>query len=199
MLLHILYPIVYSALWIFFRRIDIRGRDQVPLDRPVVFVANHPNVMLDSMLLGLCTPGKTPRFLGKSTLFKRSIYAFFLRRLGVIPVARAQDADTRMARNQDMLRLACQALQEGHSLALFPEGLSHAAIQVRRLKPGAARIALRAEDEVDGRAGVCVVPVGLTYADPGLFRSDVAVHFGEAIEVSPFLTTYRANRSAVEE
>lgn len=193
MLRHLLYPIVYLALWVFFRKIDLRGREQTPLDRPVIFVANHPNVMLDSLILALCVPGRFPRFLGKSTLFRRPLYAFFFRRLGVIPVARAQDADSRMAGNQDMLRAACEALIEGHSLVLFPEGLSHAAIKVRDLKPGGARIALRAEDEADGQAGVCVVPVGLTYSDPGVFRSHVSVHFGEAIEVSPFLPTYRAN------
>jgi len=193
MLPYLLYPIVYLALWVFFRKIDIRGRDQAPLDRPLIFVANHANVMLDSMIMALCVPGRFPRFLGKSTLFKRAVYAFFLRRLGVIPVARAQDADSRMAGNQDMLRAACQTLLDGHSVVLFPEGLSHAAIKVRNLKPGGARIALRTEDEVDGQAGVCVVPVGLTYSDPGLFRSHVSVHFGEAIEVSPFLPIYRAN------
>ena len=193
MLLHLLRPIAALALWIFFRKIDVRGRDQVPTNRPLIFVANHPNVMLDTLILGFCAPGRTPRFLGKTALFKRPLYAFFMRRLGVIPVSRTQDASSRMTRNQDMLRLAGQALKEGRSLALFPEGLSHAAIKVRDLKPGAARIALRVEDEADGEAGVGLVPVGLTYSDPGLFRSEVAVHFGKPIEVSPFLPAYRHN------
>jgi len=193
MLRHLLYPIVFFALWVFFRKIDVRGRDQTPRGRPVIFVANHPNVMLDSLILALCIPGRYPRFLGKSTLFKRALYAFFLRRLGVIPVARTQDPDSRMAGNQNMLRAACQSLLDGHSLVLFPEGLSHAAIKVRDLKPGGARIALRTEDEADGCSGVCIVPVGLTYSDPGVFRSHVDVHFGEPIEVSTFLPTYRAN------
>lgn len=196
MLLYLLYPMVWSALHIFFRRIEVRGRDQVPRGRPVVLVANHPNVMLDTLVLGLCAPGPPPRFLGKSTLFKNALYAFFLRRLGVIPVARAQDERARLGRNQDMLRLACQTLASGQTLALFPEGLSHPDIQVRALKPGAARIALRVEDETDGRAGVCIVPVGLTYTDPGLFRSQVAVHFGAPVEVRPFLEAYRADRGA---
>ncbi len=196
MLLHLLYPLIWLALRLFFRRLDIRGRDQVPLDRPLIFVANHPNVMLDSLILGFCVPGKTPHFLGKSTLFKRPLYAFFLRRLGVIPVSRAQDSDARIGSNQDMLRLACQVLQKGRSLALFPEGLSHAAFKVRNLKPGGARIALRVEDMAAGATGVCIVPVGLTYSDPGLFRSEVAVHFGAAIEATAFLPAYRANHSA---
>lgn len=193
MLLFLLSPIARLALWIFFRRLEIRGRDQVPRNRPVLFVANHPNVMLDTLILGLNTPGRIPRFLGKSTLFKNVLCAFFMRRLGVIPVSRAQDSGARMGRNQDMLRESCRVLQQGGSLALFPEGGSQAGRRVRPLKPGGARIALRAEEGSQG-AGICIVPVGLSYTDPGLFRSDVAVHFGAPIEVADFLEAYRANR-----
>ncbi len=194
MLVALLSPIVRLALWIFFRKIDIRGRHLVPQQRPIMFVANHPNVMLDVLLLGASVPGAVPRFLGKSTLSKRRMYAFFLKHLGMIPLARSQDEDTRLGRNQDMLRAAGQVLKSGHSLALFPEGSSQAPRRVRPLKPGAARIALRALDE--SAADVCIVPVGLAYADPEHFRSDVAIHFGTPIEVRPFLTAYRRNRAA---
>ena len=194
MFLNILRPIVRLALWIFFREIDVRGRDRIPSDRPLIFVANHPNVMLDTLILGCFVPGKTPRFLGKSTLFKNSFYARLLRLLGVIPVARAREGRT--ASNRDMLRLACQTLQDGHSLAIFPEGVSHAQPRVLALKSGAARIALKAGAEAGGQ--LCIVPVGLTYSDPGLFRSDVSVHFGQAIEVAPFLQSYCRNRNGTE-
>ena len=143
MLRHILRPIVWLAPWIFFRKIDIRGRDRVPADRPLIFVANHPNVMLDALMLGLYAPGEIPRFLGKSTLFKNLFYAWFLRLLGVIPVARAKDKGSQMSSNRDMLRLARRTLLDGGSLALFPEGISHAESQLIKLKTGTARIALK--------------------------------------------------------
>ncbi len=185
MLLRILRIIARFVLWVFFRKIDIRGQDRIPSDRPLIFAANHPNEMLDTLILGRYLPGAMPRFLGKSTLFKNPLHAWFLRQLGVIPVARTRDKGSKTAGNRDMLRLACQILQEGGSLVIFPEGTSHAQSKVRELKPGAARIALRTE--ADGRAGICIVPVGLTYSDPGLFRGNVAVHLGEPIEAGPFL------------
>ena len=194
MLLRILSPIVRFALWVFFRRIDIRGWEQVPGDRPILYVANHPNVALDSLLLAASVPGKPPSILGKSTLFKNRLCAFFLRQLGVIPVVRKQDSGTRTGRNHDMLKQACLILQQGGALALFPEGISHPVRQVLPLKTGAARIALRVEDEADGLAGVRIVPVGLTYTAPDLFRSQVSVHFGAPIDVTPFLAAYRNSR-----
>lgn len=193
MLLYLLYPIVRFTLWVFFRRLEVRGRDQVPRGRPLVLVANHPNVMLDVLLLAAFAPGSFPRFLGKTTLFKNAFYTFCLRQLGGIPVARSQDAGNQVGRNQDMLREACQTLRKGGALALFPEGLSRAGMQLRPFKPGAARIALRAEDEGGGQAGICLIPVGLTYTDPSLFRSEVVVQFGAPLPVSDFLEAYRAN------
>ena len=198
MLTHIVHPVLRLALWVFFRNIDVRGRDTVPLDRPLIYVANHPNVMMDPLIIGLNTPGQIPHFLGKGTLFNYRLFAWFLRKLGVIAVARARDQGSRMSSNRDMLRAAYQVLGRGEALAIFPEGISHAHMRVHQLEPGVARIALKAEtDQADG-AGVHIVPIGLTYANPGVFRSDVDVHFGEAIVVRPFVKATQDSRRAAE-
>ena len=107
-----------------FRRIDVRtGGCRAPFD-PAIFVANHPNVALDVLLLSCHLPARTPRFLGKSTLFSNPIFNLLLRGLGVIPVVRSREGVS-SGRNRDMLRSSCRALQGGESLVLFPEGLSH--------------------------------------------------------------------------
>ena len=199
MLTHILHPVFRLALWVFFRDIDVRGRDKVPAGVPLIFVANHPNVMMDPLIVGSKTPGKVPHFLGKGTLFKYPLFAWFLRQLGVIAVARARDGGSRMSANRDMLRSAHQVLRGGGALAIFPEGLSHAQMRVHELEPGLARIALRAQSELEGGAGVHIIPIGLTYSDPGVFRSDVDVHFGDAIAVHPFVKTTQESRRASEQ
>lgn len=199
MLFQLLSPIARLALWVFFRRIDIMARERVATDRPLVFVANHPNVMLDVLILSLYAPTHALRFIGESTLFKHPLYAWFMRQLGVILVERGQDEGARMVRNREMLRLASHTLKGGRALALFPEGLSHAEPRVRALKSGASRIALRTEADADGQLGIQIVPVGLLYTDPDIFRSDVFVHFGEAIEVRSFLPAYQENQPAAEQ
>jgi 1-acyl-sn-glycerol-3-phosphate acyltransferase len=196
MLLWILNLINRLALRVFFRKVEVRGVEGVPSGRPLMFVANHPSVMLDILLLGRYIPGETPRFIGKSTLFTRPLHAWFMGMLGVVSVSRAMDPGARLSGNKEMLRVAGRILQEGHSLAIFPEGSSHAESRVRDLKSGTARIALRTELETDGRAGIAIVPVGLTYSDPGAFRSEAAVHFGSPIEVGDYLDSYRNNRKA---
>ena len=125
--------------------------------------------MMDPLIIGLNAPGKIPHFLGKGTLFKYPLFAWFLRQLGVIAVARVRDEGSRMSANRDMLRAAYQVLRGGEALAIFPEGISHAQMRVHELEPGVARIALRAESECKDRAGVQIVPIGLTYSEPVFF------------------------------
>jgi hypothetical protein len=103
-----------------------------------------------------------------------------------------------MSSNRDMLRAAYQVLGRGEALAIFPEGISHAHMRVHELEPGVARIALRAESDHADETGVRIVPIGLTYSDPGVFRSDVDVHFGEAIVVRPFVKATQESRRAAE-
>ena len=195
MLIRLLRPLGRFTLWIFFRRIDLRSSTNQPPAGPVIFVANHPNVALDVLLLACFLPSKNLRFLGKSTLFSNPVFSWLLRGLGVIPVVRSREGGNG-GRNRDMLRSSCGVLKEGGSLVLFPEGMSHPEPRVLKLKPGASKIALRASAE--GTAGVTVIPVGLTYTDPELFRGDVFIHIGQEIEVHPYMASYREDRTESE-
>ena len=47
---------------------SIEGAERIPRQGPVVFVLNHPNGLLDPMVLRVST-GRGARFLAKSTLF----------------------------------------------------------------------------------------------------------------------------------
>ena len=199
MLACILRPVVRLALWVFFSDIDVRGLNRVPTGVPLIYVANHPNVMMDPLIISLNVPGAVPHFLGKGALFKYPVLAWFLRRLGLIAVARARDEGSQLSANRDMLRAAHQVLRRGQALAAFPEGFSHAQMRVHDVEPGVARIALRAAAEAEAGAGIHIVPIGLTYSDPGLFRSEVDVHFGEAIAVGPFVKSTREDRRASEQ
>lgn len=166
------------------------------------------------------------RFLAKATLFKNPLGRLAMDAFGSIPIHRAQDRNpdrvpslprrdsagraVRPPREESGARAGdasrndesfgrCRAeLTAGGALALFPEGVSHSDSQLRPLKTGAARIALSAEAENDGRLGVTVVPVGLYYGRKSRFRSSVVLAVGEPIDVAPLLPDYRNDeRSAV--
>jgi 1-acyl-sn-glycerol-3-phosphate acyltransferase len=89
-----------------------------------------------------------------------------------------------MSRNEGTLEAAKGALVKGRAITIFPEGKSHSEPALAELKTGAARIALGAAKE---GAAVRIVPVGLTYEDKHLFRSEVLIEVGTPIEVKDFL------------
>ena len=74
-----------------------------------------------------------------------------------------------------------EALAEGGSIVLFPEGTSHSESELQPLKTGAARIALGAEQQRDP-LGIRIVPVGLNFDAKQKFRSRVLIYIGEPID-----------------
>ncbi len=182
----------------------VEGAARIPRGRPVVFVLNHPNGLLDPVVLRVAT-GRATRFLAKSTLFGNPLGRLAMGAFGSIPVYRAHEAGARAkdtSRNDETFARCRAALARGEALALFPEGVSHSDPQLRPLKTGAARITLSAEREVadgGGHLGAVIVPAGLFYERKARFRSRVLVDVGEPLETAPRLPAYRADeRAAVD-
>jgi glycerol-3-phosphate O-acyltransferase/dihydroxyacetone phosphate acyltransferase len=174
----------------------VEGAERIPAGKPLVFLLNHPNGLLDPLVLRVAT-GRPARFLAKSTLFGNPLGRLGMDAFGSIPIYRARESGTADASRNDESFARCRAeLAAGGALALFPEGTSHSDPQLRPLKTGAARIALSAEAEHDGRLGVTLVPVGLYYESKATFRSTVLLSIGEPIDVAPLLPEYRRDERA---
>ena len=172
----------------FALRLFYRVQVQAPADEPtgpVMYVANHPNAIIDAALVFVITR-RHVTFLAREPLFRRPVMGWILRGMGALPVFRKQDhaSASQMAANEGTLDAAAKALIGGGAITIFPEGVSHSEPHLAELRTGAARIAFRA-----ARAGarLRIVPVGLTYSDKRRFRSQVRIEVGEAIEVTPFL------------
>ena len=177
-----------TLMRVFFREIEVEGLERIPRGVPLVLVANHHNSLIDpALVLGFL--GCHARFLAKSTLWKVPGIRQLLVLGGVIPVYRQQDAGEDTSRNEETFARCHETLAAGGAVALFPEGVSHDAPHLARLKTGAARIALEAEARF-GPLGVSIVPVGLTFEEKGRFRSRALVHVGEPLDPAPELALH---------
>jgi glycerol-3-phosphate O-acyltransferase/dihydroxyacetone phosphate acyltransferase len=170
------------ALRLFFRRIELSGVENVPADGPVVFVVNHPNSLVDPLLL-LCFAPRRVSFLAKAPLFDMFLVGSVVRAFGSIPVHRRQDAGSDLAKNRQTFDAARRLLAGGGTLALFPEGASHDAPRLLPMKTGAARIALGAAARME--SALSIVPAGLFYTRKQTFRSAALVLFGPPLAVEP--------------
>lgn len=182
--MHVIRTVATSVsrlvLRVFYRRLEAAGLERIPASGPTILVLNHPNGLMDPLLL-LCLSPRPVSFLAKSTLFTMPFVSLFVKAFGSIPVYRPQDADADVRRNRETFAKARELLKRGGVLALFPEGISHDEPRLQPLKSGAARIALGAAAE----GPVTIVPAGLTYEARDLFRSGALLRLAEPFTVEP--------------
>ncbi len=167
------------VLRLFFRRLEVVGAERVPRAGAVLLVLNHPNALVDPMLVLALSP-RPVVFLAKAPLFRLPVIGQLVRASGAIAVERSQDPGGDVSRNQAMFAQVQQALADERCIALFPEGTSHSDPQLHPFKTGAARIALGA-----AAAGIDVhiVPAGLFYTAKSTFRSAALLSMGEPMLV----------------
>ncbi len=185
MLYSVLRAVSAVSLRWFYSRIDAEGVERIPESGPTILVVNHPNAMVDALVVGLICPRRI-LFTGRATLFSNPLFAAFLRAAGVVPLVRVKDvaelgATRDATRNLASFDALTDALARGGLTMIFPEGVTGDWPQLAPLKTGAARIAFQARD--GGVRGLRIVPVGLTFERKDSPRSRVFVQVGEPIDV----------------
>src|SRR5262249_3738091 len=184
-------------VWFLFKQVDVRRLEQVPSRGPVLLCMNHPNNLIDSLLVGSVLTRKV-HYLATAALFRNPVLAKFLRACGAIPVYRKQDDPDKMDKNANTFSACFDALARGEVIGIYPEGTTHSEARVQRIKTGAARVALddRARRVATSGEAVALIPVGLTFDARKSFRGRVRVAFGEPIPVTPYASAYRASQVA---
>jgi glycerol-3-phosphate O-acyltransferase/dihydroxyacetone phosphate acyltransferase len=175
------------ALRWYYGDVVVQGAERVPEHGPLLVVANHPNALVDALLVAT-TLRRRVLLTAKATLFEHPLLAPLLRRVGVVPLRRA--ADERAAarnggvtpvRNADAFQAVREALRGGSAVLVFPEGISHDRPELAPLKTGAARMALDAR--ASGVQGLMLLPLGLVFEQKETLRSRVLVRVGEPIDI----------------
>ena len=156
----------------YFARIRVVGAEHLPPGGPILYAGLHRNGAVDG-------------FVYKS-IFTRAIFLIaaqlqenFLSRMFFtgIPVIRDKDSGDRGINAVAMERCG-KLLANGGELFVFPEGTSSLGPQHLPFKSGAARIAVEAWQQ---GVPLKVVPLGIAYDAPSIFRSSVEVIVGEPI------------------
>ncbi len=81
------------TFWIYFRKITIKGIENIPKNTPTLISPNHPNTMVDPILMARVSPGWI-YFLANYSLFKHPFKKFLMTHFFFsIPVKRPKDVE----------------------------------------------------------------------------------------------------------
>ena len=175
-----LAPIMYGlgekiVLPLYFSQINIIGQENIPTEGPVVLAPTHQS-RWDPLLVGLLGK-RVERYLRFMVTADEclGVQGWFIRRLGGFPVHVRKPS-------VKSLRHGVQLLQEKEMLVIYPEGDIYQD-GIHPLKPGLARIALRAERSKPG-LNVKIVPISLEYSELcPKWRGAVTARVGEPMSV----------------
>lgn len=160
MLYKIAIKILKVAL-VVFKRWEVFGKDNLPLDGGVIITSNHSSYW-DPIIVGSAC-SREVNFMAKEELFNIPVLGFLIKRLNAFPVKR-NEAD------RTAIRKALVILKNKEVVGIFPEGARN---EGELLEPhlGVGLLALKAK--------VPVLPVAI-YGSKGLFGK-VIVSFSKPL------------------
>lgn len=168
----------------------ITGRDKLPTVGPLMIAVNHPNTLIDPLIIATLTKQRVG-FLGNASIFINRWVTSIFRYFHVIPIYRKKDLKPGQESDNQTAFAECHAyLASGGTLMVFPEGTSHYELKLREIKTGTARIALSYEQDKNYQGNLRITPISLDYADSLQFRTVVSVQVGDPIAVSDFKELY---------
>ena len=142
------YRLVSAVLVFPLFRLLFRGRtlgnERVPMQGPVVVVANHGS-HLDPPLLGHAL-GRPVAFMAKAELFGIPLLGPLIRACGAHPVKRG-------ASDREAIRTATARLEDGWAIGVFLDGTRQQDGRVNHPMPGAALLS--------ARSGAPLLPVAI--------------------------------------
>ena len=173
-----------------YRRIKYVGLEKVPADGAVIYAPNHTNALMDALVI-LAMDRKQKVFVARADIFRNPKVAKILRFLKIMPIMRIRDGMDEVRKNTEIIHKSVDVLLDKVPFCILPEGRHQAKHSLLPLSKGIFRIALEAEELMDGRLPLYIVPVGLEYGNFFRFRSTVLVQTGEPINVSAFLKEHK--------
>jgi 1-acyl-sn-glycerol-3-phosphate acyltransferase len=175
---------IRTALTCYFSKIKVDGLHHVPSGKPLMFLANHQNALLDALLIATHCNRK-PYFLTRSDVFKTSILKMLFEFLRMIPVYRIRDGKDSLKGNTAIFERCSSLLLEGEAILIFPEGNHSLQRRVRPLSKGFTRILFLALEN-NPSMEIGIIPIGVNYASAAHFPDKAALYYGREIIVQDF-------------
>lgn len=173
------------GLFFYTKKIRVSGKENIPKKGAVLFAVNHPNGLIDPLLVTTNLP-RVNHFLVKADVFKKPTIKWFLSTLNLMPIYRIRDGASNLGKNQEIFENCFEIFKRQETLMIFPEGSHDNRRTVRILSKGFTRIVFGALEKYPDLQ-ITVIPVGITYQNASCYPSKVAINYGKPILANSFL------------
>ncbi len=173
-------------LRLYYPAMEVENAETANHPGPMLLCGNHPNTLVDPLIVGIQLDYQM-YFLANAGLWLNPVMAFIIDPF-CIPVARAKDkeAGADKGSKEEVFDRTFAGLETGKILYIAPEAYSELERKLRRIKAGAASMALAVEERNDWQLGVRLQPVGVNYESPTTCFSRAFIRFGEPIVAADY-------------
>lgn len=184
---------IQTGLFFYTKKIKIVGRENIPKKGAVLFAVNHPNGLMDPLMVTTNTPRIT-HYLVRAAIFKKPIVKKFLGTLNLMPIYRIRDGVKELSKNTEVFNDCYDILNQQQALMIFPEGSHDRRRTIRTISKGFTRILFGAFEKYPNLK-ITVIPVGVTYQNSSQFPCKVAIHYGKPILANELYNPKELNKS----
>ena len=184
---------IQTGLFFYTKKIKIVGRENIPKKGAVLFAVNHPNGLMDPLMVTTNTPRIT-HYLVRAAIFKKPMVKKFLATLNLMPIYRIRDGVKELSKNTEVFNDCYDILNQQQALMIFPEGSHDRRRTIRTISKGFTRILFGALEKYPNLK-ITVIPVGVTYQNSSQFPCKVAIHYGKPILANELYNPKELNKS----
>ena len=134
--------LVYLAKVILGIRYEVKGQENIPTDRQVIYLIKHQSAY-ETLFIPWFTPYPVV-LVYKKTLEYVPFFGWVLASLNHIPIDRGRASESM----RQVVRKGTKRIKEGRSPVLFPEGTRIPTGHKGRYKPGGVRLAMHSNTEI---------------------------------------------------
>ncbi len=189
-LYHLMRPILTWAFTFYFKKINYAGGENIPKNKPVILSVNHPTGFFEPMLLGCIFPEHNFYFITRGDFFRKPRKRWILMNAHLLPIYRFRDGFSEMKKNAETMENINKMLSENAQVMIFSEGTTETVRFLRPLQKGFARLAFD-NYTTYGDLDLQIVPIGMSYSEPHLARTEVYAKIGTPISLSNYCDAYK--------
>jgi 1-acyl-sn-glycerol-3-phosphate acyltransferase len=175
------------SLPFFTKTIKVTGKKNIPKKGAILFAINHPNALLDPLLVTSNNPREN-HYLVRADVFKKPLIKKALESLNLMPIYRIRDGIQQLSNNDQIFEKCFTILKNKETLFIFPQGGHSRDRNIKPLSKGFTRIVFGALEKYPD-LDIAVIPVGLTYQNSSTFPCKVAVNYGDVIDTRSIFNT----------